>query len=99
MTTRCEDLIKTLALETSCEGTSLICRHMGLNISGDTIIRMLKKMVDTIIPKKCSDTIGVDDFAYRKGHIPISANLSKESIRDAQNESVVVVRTRRFVTQ
>ena len=41
---------------------------MGLRISGDTIIRMLKKMADENPASKCSDTVGVDDFAYKKGH-------------------------------
>ena len=67
MTTRCEDFTRILALSTSCEGAAMICEKMGLRISGDTIIRMLKKMVTDNPVTKCSDTIGVDDFAYRKG--------------------------------
>ena len=67
MTTRCEDFTRILALSTSCEGAAMICGKMGLRISGDKIIRMLKKMVDDSPVSKCSDTIGVDDFAYRKG--------------------------------
>ena len=42
-TERCEDFIATLALETSCEGASRICRYLGIQVSGDTIIRILKK--------------------------------------------------------
>jgi transposase len=68
MTTRCEEFIRILALTTSCEGAAMICARMGLNVSGDTIIRMLKKMmIDNPVPK-CGDTIGIDDFAYRKSH-------------------------------
>jgi transposase len=67
MTARCEGFVRILALSTSCEGAAAICVNMGLKISGDTIIRVLKEMVaDNPVPK-CSDTIGVDDFAYRKG--------------------------------
>jgi len=67
MTSRCEEFIRILALSTSSEGASVICEKMGLKVSGDTIIRMLKKMADENPAPKCGDTVGVDDFAYRKG--------------------------------
>jgi len=67
MTSRCEDFVRILAISTSCEGAAMICSHMGLKISGDTIIRMLKKIVDDNPAPKCGETIGIDDFAYRKG--------------------------------
>jgi len=66
MTCRLEDFIRTLALETNCEGAAAICKEMGIRISGDTIIRILRKMTDKP-SHPCSDAIGVDDFAYRKG--------------------------------
>ena len=66
MTDRLEDFIRMLALETNCEGAAAICKEMGIKVSGDTIIRMLRKLTDKPITQ-CSDTIGVDDFAYRKG--------------------------------
>lgn len=43
MTERCADFICTLALETSCEGAARVCKYLGIKISGDTIIRLLKK--------------------------------------------------------
>lgn len=67
MTERLEYFIRMLALETNCEGAAAICKEMGIQVSGDTIIRMLRKMSDTSISPS-GDTIGVDDFAYRKGH-------------------------------
>jgi len=66
MTDRLEDFVRALALETNCEGAAAICKEMGIRISGDTIIRILRKMADRPSPA-CSDAIGVDDFAYRKG--------------------------------
>ena len=39
MTERCADFICTLAMETSCEGCSRICKAMNLKVSGDTVIR------------------------------------------------------------
>lgn len=65
MTSRLEDFIRMLALETNCEGAAAICKEMGIRVSGDAIIRMLRKLSDTPVAP-CSDTIGVDDFAYRK---------------------------------
>ena len=66
MTDRLENFIRMLSLETNCEGASAICKEMGIQVSGDTIIRMLRKMSDETFP--CGDTIGIDDFAYKKGH-------------------------------
>jgi transposase len=66
MTSRLEDFILMLALETNCEGAAAICREMKIQVSGDTIIRMLRKLNHADLPV-CGDTIGVDDFAYRKG--------------------------------
>ena len=66
MTDRLENFIRMLALETNCEGAAAICKAMEIKVSGDTIIRMLRKLTDKPIIQ-CSDAIGVDDFAYRKG--------------------------------
>lgn len=65
MTDRLEGFIMMLALETNCEGAAAICKEMGIKVSGDTIIRMLRKLVDKPIAPP-NDAIGVDDFAYRK---------------------------------
>ncbi|MBD5396518.1 MAG: ISL3 family transposase [Lachnospiraceae bacterium] len=66
MTERCEDLVCTLALETSCEGCARICRNMNLKTSGDSIIRLLVKRFSMQPQAVCGDTIGVDDFAFKK---------------------------------
>ena len=66
MTDRLEDFIRTLSFETNCEGAAAICKEMGIKVSGDTIIRMLRKLSDKPLIQ-CSEAIGVDDFAYRKG--------------------------------
>ena len=66
MTGRLEDFIITLALNTSCEGASRVCRQLGIYISGDTIIRKVIRKADEMEPVK-TDMIGVDDWAYKKG--------------------------------
>ena len=66
MTERCEDLVCTLALETSCEGCARICRNMNLKTSGDSIIRLLVRRFSMQPQMVCGETIGVDDFAFKK---------------------------------
>ena len=66
-TERLEDLIASIALNTSCEGCSRICKAMGIKISGDYVINLLKKRFDGQL-LTCGEVIGVDDWAYRKGH-------------------------------
>lgn len=66
-TERCEDFITTLALETSCEGAARICAHLGIQISGDTIIRLLKRRFAQMEVESTSSCIGIDDFSIKKG--------------------------------
>ena len=66
MTNRLEEFIRTLELETNCEGAAMICQKMGIQVSGDTIIRLLLKLSEQAMPVSC-ESIGVDDFAYKKG--------------------------------
>lgn len=66
-TERCEDFISTLALETSCEGAARICKHLGIQISGDTIIRILKKRFSQMKIEPVGSCIGIDDFSIKKG--------------------------------
>ena len=66
MTGRLEDFIIALALNTSCEGASRVSQLLGINISGDTLIRMIIQRANKMEPVK-TDMIGVDDWAYKKG--------------------------------
>jgi transposase len=66
-TERLEDLITSIALNTNCEGCARICGVMGINISGDYVINLLKERFSGQAPK-CGEIIGVDDWAYKKGH-------------------------------
>jgi transposase len=65
-TARLEDLILTIASNSSCEGCSRICKYMGIDVSGDTIIRLLMRYAERQ-DVSCSEIIGVDDWAYKKG--------------------------------
>ena len=68
MTERCADFICMLAMETSCEGCARICRAMNLQISGDSVIRLLIKRYRLQPVSECGSAIGVDDFAFKKRH-------------------------------
>lgn len=68
MTERCADFICMLAMETSCEGCAHICRAMNLQISGDSVIRLLTKRYRLQPVSECGSVIGVDDFAFKKRH-------------------------------
>lgn len=68
MTERCADFICTLAMETNCEGCSRICRAMNLQISGDSVIRLITKRYHMQPVSECGSVIGVDDFAFKKRH-------------------------------
>lgn len=66
MTERLADFITLLALETSCESCARIMQSMNVKISGDTVIRLLtKRYAEQPIPIS-GQTIGVDDFAFKK---------------------------------
>jgi transposase len=66
LTGRLEDFVIALALNTSCEGASRVCQLLGINISGDTLIRRVIKKASEMEPIK-TEIIGVDDWAYKKG--------------------------------
>ena len=68
MTERCADFICMLAMEASCEGCARICRAMNLQISGDSVIRLLTKRYRLQPVSECGSVIGVDDFAFKKRH-------------------------------
>jgi len=62
------DFICSLALETSCEGCSRICKELGIKISGDTVIRLLIRRFEAQEEPECSEIIGEDDFAFKRRH-------------------------------
>lgn len=68
MTERYADFICMLAMETSCEGCARICRAMNLQISGDSVVRLLTKRYRLQPVSECGSAIGVDDFAFKKRH-------------------------------
>jgi len=61
-----DQLILAVSCEFSSEGASRILKRMGISISNDTIDKMIARI--KIEDNPDIERIGVDDFAYRKGH-------------------------------
>lgn len=84
MTNRCAFFICALALETSCEATADICKAIGIQVSGDTVIRMLLSRAEECPAEVIDDFVGVDDFACKKGrtYCTVLVNGEKHRIID-----------------
>jgi len=81
MTDRCAFFICALALETSCEATADICKAMGIQVSGDTVIRMLLSRAEDCPAEAVGDFVGVDDFAHKKGRTYCTVLVNGENHR------------------
>lgn len=69
-TKRSIELIKQLALMTSTIKTSTFIKSLGLQVSHDFVLRVLKKMCSINHDLSSQDSIkyiGIDDFAFKKG--------------------------------
>ena len=100
-TERLADLICTIALETSCEGCSRICKAMNITISPDSVIRLLIRRYETQPEQVCSSTIGVDDFAFAKrknyGTIIVDEETHKPvAILEGRNKDTLVKLIKKF---
>ena len=60
-----DQFILAIAFEFSSEGASRILKRLGVKASNDTIDRLIAKI--KIVDNPNVESIGVDDFAYRKG--------------------------------
>lgn len=64
-TTSVIDLLRAIAFETSAESVSRISRHLNMETSPDTILRILRS---TSLPERLAPRVlGVDDWAIRRG--------------------------------
>lgn len=68
MTERLAEFVCGLALETSCESCACILKKINVKISGDTVIRLLTKRYAAQPVLECGNTVGIDDFAFKKRH-------------------------------
>lgn len=84
MTERCADFICTLALESSCEGCARICKAMNLQISGDSVISLSLKRYEKHPSYNCSNTIGIDNFSFKKRYTYGTIIISQKRIIQLQ---------------
>lgn len=65
-TIRITHLLRHLAFSTSCLGAAKLAKVMGLLVSHDTLLRILYQT--DVTPRAISAVVGLDEFAWRKGH-------------------------------
>lgn len=79
------ELIKVLALTISAEKVSIILSKVGIAISHDSVIRLLKTLPkDTVKVDNSTINIGIDDFAFkkRKNYGTLICDMDKRVILD-----------------
>lgn len=57
--------MSTLMLVMSAKEAEHLTDFLGFRISHDTLLRVLQQV---LIPRPCAEVIGIDDFAFKKGH-------------------------------
>lgn len=67
LTDRCSKFICKLALGTNCEAASRLLKQIGIQKTGCSIVHLLLKEYATMESEPCGATVGIDDFALRKG--------------------------------
>ena len=89
------DLIKLLALSASAERVSFILSKLGINISHDSIPRILRKLPqETVSIDETVINIGLDDFAFKKSkrYCTLICDMDRRVILDilpSRNKDVV----------
>ena len=64
-TLRTERVLSTLMLAMSAKEAERVTTVLGFRISHDTLLRVLRRVP---VPSPCAEVIGIDDFAFKKGH-------------------------------
>ncbi len=67
-TNRLNEMLTNFALVESAESVARKCNAININISGDTLLRLAKKW-NPKIDKASIQSIGIDDFAFKKNII------------------------------
>nr|WP_252393603.1 ISL3 family transposase [Hydrogenibacillus sp. N12] len=65
-TCRAAAVMRAVALALGGEAGARLCQRLGLSVSPDTLLRLLYGM--SVPPDSHPRIIGIDDWAYRKGH-------------------------------
>lgn len=80
---RANDLLGKLALESGGNVCSKFSKYVGIPVSASTILRIIKRIVNPS-SQVTSGIIGLDDWAYKKGHSygTIIVDLQKGQVID-----------------
>ncbi|WP_083865925.1 ISL3 family transposase [Deinococcus peraridilitoris] len=65
VTTRVQQLLRTLALSVGGVAGARLARHLALRVTPDRLLRSLHAL--EVAPRLVPEAIGVDDFAFRRG--------------------------------
>lgn len=65
-TVRATDLLRHFAFSTSCLVGAKLAKAANLSVSHDTLLRIIYQT--DVMPKMISPILGIDEFAWRKGH-------------------------------
>ena len=66
MTKRCQDFVLQLATNISCESAAAVCAYLGITVSPDTLLNLIKRRGQSI-DMEVGEIVGIDDWAYRRG--------------------------------
>lgn len=67
-TSRRDDLLLQLVWKVGGESAAAIAQLIGLLLSPDAVLYRFKKSVMSNAAKEAPEVLGIDDFAFRKGH-------------------------------
>jgi transposase len=67
-TTRLEDLLLQLTWRMGAAAAAQVAQLIGLLLSPDAVLYQFRKSTPPNSSVKCPEVIGIDDFAFRKGH-------------------------------
>jgi len=62
---RTNHVLTTLMLAMNAKEATRVCPTIGIRISHDTLLKILRRIP---VPLEQPDIIGIDDFAFKKGH-------------------------------
>lgn len=65
-TIRATNLLRHFAFSTSCLVAAKLAKVAGFSVSHDTLLRIIYQT--NVTPRAISNVIGIDEFAWRKGH-------------------------------